>query len=381
MEAVRALAQEIGPRPPCSDNEERAARWCTARFQALGIEAQMERFASRPSATPWICAYLAAAGLGAALLVPFPLIGFVLGVGALVLYARDVDGRPLVGVTGGSSANVVARRKARVAPSLVVVAGLDSGRASPRFNPSFPPGPRGWAIVVHGALVLVPVVTAVAWVAESTRPLPPELWIASAALTAALLGAALAELRTEQRVPPLDGANDNASGVEILLRVAARFPDSDVWWVLTGSSHAGHAGMQAFLEAHASELGEARILNVVGVGGGRLTAPGDEGLLRLRRADGALMDAAVEAGADTRSFRAVQSAAAVAIANRRPALSIVGLDDRGSIPRQGWVNDVPAHLDEGCIDRAADLVARVVEVSTGHTDGARRGRPFVDGPG
>jgi hypothetical protein len=379
MEAVRVLADEIGPRPPCSEGEQRAARWCAARLQARGLQVQVEAFESRPTAAPMIASYLAVSAAAALLLAALPLLAFVAGIAALVLYARDVDGRPLVPARGGTSHNVVARRGGSTPPVLVVVAELDSGWASPRFGPRFPPGPRGWAIAVHGALVLVPAIAAAAWVAESTRPLPSTLWLVALVLTAVLAGAGASELYASRKRQGLDGANDNASGVAVLLQVADRFVAPDVWWVLVGSAHSGNIGMQRFLDLHAHELGEARILSLVGVGAGRLTAPAEDGMLRPRRADAPLIDAAVEAGAEMRSLRTVQSAAAVALVRQRPALTIAGLDERGSIAHQGLPSDSVDRIDDESLDRATDLVARVVEVFTGHADAGRPRRPHIDG--
>ncbi|HEY7874862.1 MAG TPA: hypothetical protein VIG64_07035 [Actinomycetota bacterium] len=375
MEAIRVLAGEIGPRPPCSEGEHRAARWCAGRLEAMGLRVELEAFESRPSVAPILCRYLALSAAAAVVLVPLPLVAFVAAVAALVLYAREVDGRPLVPPRGGTSVNVVARRDAAVGPSLVVVANLDSGRPALRFSPRFAPGPRGWAVGLHLALVAVPVVAAIAWVTESTQALPPHLWLVAVGFGAVLAAAGAAEWSSSKSAA-LDGANDNASGVAALLAVADRFAGSDVWWVLLGSGHAGNVGMQRFLEMHAHELGEARILNLTGVGSGELTAPREEGLLRSRRGDAPLMDAAVEAGAEMGPLRTVQTAAAVSLARARPALSIAGLDERGSIAHQGGASDTVADVDPATFARAVELVARVVEVFTGHRD-ARR--PFVDG--
>lgn len=371
MEAVHVLAGEIGPRPACSDAEERTAEWCAGRLRERGLDVLVETFTSRPRAAPWTCAYLGLAAVGALALVPVPLLSFVLSVAALVLYARDVDGRPLIPARGGTSTNVIARHGAATDPSLIVVAELDSGRASPRFNPRFAPGPRGWALVVHAALVGVPVVSGAAWVAESARPLPSSLWTVALALTALLCVALLMDLRAEKALPLLEGANDNATGIEAIMQLSARFTGGAVWWVLVGSGHAGQIGMQAFLEAHGHRLGDARILGVRGLGGGELDAPADEGVWRLRRADAALLDAAVEAGTASTRLRATQTAASVAIARRLPAATIAGVDERGAVAKQGLPGDSSGNVDERALRRAIEVVARVVEVVTGERDAAR----------
>jgi hypothetical protein len=162
------------------------------------------------------------------------------------------------------------------------------------------------------------------------------------------------------------------------MQLTRRFPSGDVWWVLLGSGGAGQLGMQAFLEGHAHDIGEARILGVRGLGAGVLDAPAEEGLLRLRRADAALLDAAVEAGAASTRLRAVQSAAAVAMVHRRRAATIAGLDERGAIALQGWSHDVIGNVDGAALGHAIDVVARVIEVVTGERDAARARPPLAD---
>src|SRR5918999_4575270 len=87
VEFVRMLCEQIGPRPACSEAEREAARLCAERLRAVGLEAAVEPFPSRPSATPWLASYLGVASVGALLLAPLPLVAFILSLVALLLYA------------------------------------------------------------------------------------------------------------------------------------------------------------------------------------------------------------------------------------------------------------------------------------------------------
>jgi hypothetical protein len=234
---------------------------------------------------------------------------------------------------------------------------------------------------VHAALVALPVVSATAWVAESARPLPSGIWVAGALLAAVLLFALGAEIYVESKLPLPDGANDNATGLEAILRLSKRFPGGEVWWVLVGSGHVGQIGMQAFLEVHESELGRARILCLRGLGSGTLDAPADEGLFRLRRADPALLDAAIEAGTESTRLRSVQSAAAVALVHRRPAATLAGIDERAAVAGQSSPGDGVTQIDEATLARSIDVAARIVEVVTGEPDAARERPPLRGGQG
>jgi hypothetical protein len=372
MEAVRVLTEEIGPRPACSGAESRAARWCGAHLADAGLEVEIESFDSRPDAHPWIAGYLAASGVAALVMVLSPLAGFVIGTFALVLYARDVDGRPLIGGRSQRSVNVVARRGG-AAPELVVVSQLDSPRRT-SFSASLG---RPGLVAVQGLLVATPALAAGAWVAEagdfSARRLA-----SVAALAFVVTAIAALSWRRATRAPFSAGANDCASGVEVVMRLAHRFDDDRIWWLFVGSGHAGQLGMHAFLEAHAVALGGARVLNLLPVGAGSVSAAFDEGAMRVRRADGALLDAAAEAGAGSCSYRIEQSAAAVAIAHHRRALSLVGTTD-GSGPRHGPLGETVEDVEPRSVDAAEDLAARVIAVTTGATDRGPARRGWIGG--
>lgn len=373
---MRVLAQEIGPRAPGSSEEGRAAQWCSARLAACGLDVTIDTFESRSSARPWLAAYLGIGAAGSALIAP-ALFGFVLSLVALVLYARDLEGRPLIEPRGAESTNVLARR-GDAAPELVVVAGLDSARASLVSAPGFRPGVRGWNLVLHGALLAAPAAAAAAWVAEAGRPLPAGAWAVAAGLALVEAGGVALELHSERSMALVAGANDNATGVEVILRLARRFDDPRVWWLFTGSDHAGQIGMQAFLRAHAHQLGRARILHLKALGAGSATVAYDEGAFRLRRADGALIDAAVEAGAGSAPYRASQTPAAVAMVHHRRAATILGLDGHGSVPHEGWNTDVAANVDPVALDRAEQVVARTIAIATGARDAGSADRR-IDG--
>jgi hypothetical protein len=379
MEAVRVLAEEIGPRPPCSGAEARAARWCAGRLAEGGLDVELETVAASPNGRLALAAYLLVGAAGALLSVGIPLLGFVLGTGALVMYARDSEGRPLIALGSTESVNVVARGPGRSAPDLVVVAQLDSPRATLAAHPGFGPGRRGWAMVMHAALVVVPVTGAAAWIAEAGRPLPAGAWIVGGILSVVLVAGAALELHAERKMPFTSGANDSASCVEVLLRLSRRFRDGRIWWVLVGSGYAGNAGMSSFLDDHGRELGGARVLNLIALGRGRVSAAADEGVFRLRRADGALLDAAAEAGAESAVYRVTQSAAAVAIVHHRRAMSLVGLDDAGRVPNQGWTTDVASNVDAATLDTAEDVAARVIAVTTGASDRGSAERGSIGG--
>ena len=368
MDVVRALSEEIGPRPACSREEARAAGWCSARLGEMGYEVTVESFASRADCKPWHAVFFSIALAGAVLVVVLPLAAVVLGCAAAVLYARDADGRPLIKPRAGESRNVVARSPGSAEPDVVVVAHVDSARSSLLFHPRFVPGIRIAAVILHGALFLVPLLGAAAWIAEAEGGPPRYFGLASGAVAAVLAFATALHVHAYLRMPAVPGANDNASGVEVLMRLASERPEG-VWFVVTGSEDAGMIGIQAFLDTHAHEVGGARFVNLDSVGAGRLIAAEEEGMVSARRADPVMLRAAEDAGAEAVDFRALPTDATVLLARKYKALSLLAVDDRGVPPNWHRPGDVAENVDPGAVDRAAEVARSVVaaarKVATG----------------
>jgi len=293
--------------------------WCARQLGHLGYAVTLERFAAR-EAKPWHGAFFGVTALGALAIGIVPLAGFVVGVVALVLYGRDLEGRPLVRLTSGESRNVVGRTRGR--PELVIVAHLDSGRV--------PTSWRSHLMAAHGALVLTPLAGAAAWVAGD-EVFPPRMrWIVGGALAALLILVTMFEMRSGHRA----AGGDNAGGIEVALRLAARRP-SGVWFVFSGAKGSGMFGMQAFLDSYASDVGAARFLNFDSVTSGRVVAAWEEGVLQPHEADAVLLAAAESAGIEASSFRTRTTDGSVLLARRMKALSLVGLHEDGEMDRPG----------------------------------------------
>ena len=288
-----------------------------------------------------------------------PLVAALTGGLAFVLYARDAEGRPFIAPRGGTSRNIVARSPGVGRPALVVVAHMDSARASMSFHPRLVGNIRVSIVVLNVALAAVPIIGGAAWVAEAGRELPTALWLPAIVLAAYLLFGAGLQVHSLVRMPFVAGANDNASGVEVLMRAATELRGRPVWFVVTGSEEAGMIGAQAFLRRHVREVGGAPVLNIDNVGAGRLVAASDEGILRSRPANGYLLDVAQAAGAEIAPWRAFPTDATVVMAHRLPALTLIALDDRGVPPHWHWPSDVAAAIDPSTIAAAAAIVRSV----------------------
>ena len=361
MEAIRALADEIGPRPACSPAERRAAEWCAARLSELGLEVTTEEFHSRTSLALWHAAYFAGSLVAALLIIPLPLVGALIGAASLVLYARDADGRLMIRPKGPLSNNVIAKGRGGRDPEVVVVAHVDTPRSAPSFHPRMAGSLKTSVTLLHGVLILVPLLGGAAWIAEAGRELPLSLWIVTGAL-AAYLGVAIANLLIgHSREAEVAGANDNASGVEVLLRLARMDWGGKVWFVVTGSQEVGMLGVQDLYDRHTAEVAGARFLNIDSVGAGSLLAVSEEGVMRERRSNRYMLDIAEEVGAEGRPFRGFPTDGTALLARRAQALTLLAVGDDEVPPNWHWTTDVPANVDPGALDRATAVARHVVE--------------------
>jgi hypothetical protein len=360
METIRALSEEIGPRLACSQAEARAAQWCAAGLGESGYDAAIEEFPSRTNYALWYVGYLSLSLVGALLVVPLPPLGLVMGAAGLLLYARDSDGRPLIRPSGGISRNVVARPRGGGSPDVVVMAHLDSARSSPSFHPKLVGNFHASTVALNLSLIVVPVLAGAAWIAEASGDLPITLWI-PAGLLAAYLAFAIGLLSYGHfRMPAVPGANDNASGVAVLMRLARMEWGDGVWFVVTGSEEVGSVGVQAFLAKHDMDVGGSRFLNIDNVGAGRLLALSGEGVLRRHHPDPFMLDVAVEAGVDEEPFKGLPTDATALLARRIKALTLLAVNEQGVPPNWHWPTDTLANTDPTALDRATDAATSIV---------------------
>lgn len=232
LEHVRELADEIGPRPATTDAEARAADHIERVMRARGLEVERQEFyAPRNDALAFAAEHLLS--IVAAVLVRWmPWVSLVLGTLATVALWLDLDLRR--GLTlflpKGPSQNIIARhvpkaRRGERPRKVVIVAHYDTAYATLDARPALARRATGLRAVTLGATALVPVIAilAVLHVAAGT----PVVWYVALAVGSTLL-LPLAIRVHALLAPPVDGGNDNASGVAAMLGVLERIvPEPD----------------------------------------------------------------------------------------------------------------------------------------------------------
>ena len=374
----------IAGRGPGTDAERRAAQHLRTRLEALGREAVVEPTWIRPGWPLAHTAYAMAGVVASVAATGAAVAGAVIAGVALLATLADLSGRIHLGrrLTGRrGSQNVLSSEDGGRPGTLVLVAHYDAARSGfaygrlagfraalgRRMRRGIGPfEPLVWSL----ALVLLCAVLRAAGI-DSTGVAAIQ-FVATVILIVAV--ALFADIALSDPVP---GANDNASGVATVLRLAERYGDDldhfDVWVLLTGGEEALAEGMTQWMRAHRRALDPTTtvFLNVDSVGGGTVRYSRREGPLftvRLHpRLIGLCDQIAAEDAADGRYgarpnvIRSVTDALAVRRA-RFPAVTISCRDENDHPPNLHRVTDTPQNVDDEALDRAFGFCSELVEL-------------------
>lgn len=364
LAAIQFLTQEIGPRPATSAAEARAAAYINSRLRQAGMEVDLQTFRAVPTESiPRGLLYLVMAASPFVYLYSRPL-ALGIAVVALVVFLAEQIAWPLLSswLPGGESQNVVGTRPAAQdgQQHLIVMAHMDSGRANLLFHPRLAGSYRRFYLVSLLAMVLLPILiglgglTGEAW-----------LWYAQMVPTGFVTMAFLLLLHQEIIMPWVPGANDNASGVAVLLNLAEELQGlqhTTLWLVATGSKEAGLHGARSFLRHYPFPRESTYIVNLDTVGCGQLGIMVWEGVLLPRRADPQLVELAGDAesnditvDADPRVYHTTNTDAQVALVRGFRTMSVVALED-GRPAFRNWSNDTIENIRPELLERTARLV-------------------------
>lgn len=305
IEHVKALC-DIGPRPPTSDDEARAAHYIKTRLEDAGVrEVSVESF--RSVASGWR-AFEIACGIAIASSAVYYFGGRWAWIwsAALCFLAFYI----MLGESGfwkyslsnflpkRNSQNVYGKIQPKGATSrrFVVIGHLDTNLTPILFHP---------AVIRYYNHILLSVGVCVG-VKMLLFLLGSILWDGTGVLTAGLVldipiaVVLLIVLHGDFVSPYTEGANDNATGAAVALSLAeffAREPlnHTECWALCTGCEEAMLGGIQDFLERHAEELRDACFVNLECLGVGSLRVITCEGMLTKFHSDPGLVRALSEA--------------------------------------------------------------------------------------
>lgn len=228
-EHVHQLATVIGPRPATTDAEAEAAEYIQSVLGSRGLDVEVQEF-DCPRTYSWAYVLYHLLTIGAAVASGWTFLrwpAFAVAAAVAFLMWMDLDTR--FGLSGwlppkGPSQNVIARhvpkiRRGERAQRVILVAHYDSAKASLAFAPPMVKNFATTFALMKWLTLAVPLV-----ILLGALPLAagwaPYTWYLTMAVSAYLAVPLAINVHREIAYGAVDGANDNASGVAVMLGVA-----------------------------------------------------------------------------------------------------------------------------------------------------------------
>ena len=371
LDHIRELAQGIGPRPSTGEGERRAAVYVSEQLEKFGYLVKQEPFRSPDSFSQvYIPVYvLAIMGFVADALGSLAFALLLTGVAFVCFVGENTTALKLVSavIPKARSQNVVGRLAPRELPRrrLVLVAHLDSTRSGLMWHPRLVRSFRVTFLIQAACLAVLPVLV-ILEVATGKRFFFP-LALPFAVVVAYAL---FLLIHRELFYRHVAGANDNASGVGVMLTMAEAMSldapaETEVLVVATGCEEAGMVGMQSFLRRHKEELARSWIINIDNVGAGQVTYTTREGMLLPHRTGRELLETATRVASlpgiavKGAPFRTMSNDTEPALLRGLEAITIIATDD-GIPVNWHWKTDTFENIDPDSVDMAYRFVEQVV---------------------
>jgi len=173
---------------------------------------------------------------------------------------------------------------------------------------------------------------------------------------------------------PVEGASDNASGVAVMLDLAARLkemscPEIEFWFVATGSEEVGALGMTDFLKTYSEDIEKDNtyFINFDNIGSGNLHYYVGEGMLNFYKFSRELISAARKT-AEQKDFKSVTSSkyklaytdSIVPTSRGFKAILFLATDDKDQIPNWHWHTDTLENIDYSVPQLASDFCMKMI---------------------
>jgi len=372
MDHIHHLSVVIGPRGTATEGEDTARRYIRDVFNSLEIRNTVEPFKTITSFSyPYICIYFLIIAGTVFLLFGYLITAMILsGLGGVLFFLENTSFE-LVGAVlpKKGSGNVTGYippggQKRRI---VIVTAHYDSSRSGIMFSPGFVKGFRNTFIGLIISLFSIFIFTGLYWITEVWwLKLLVSLLSIDPLVTIILL------VHREIKGRYTRGANDNASGVGILLGIAERFNkerlnNTELYLVATGAEEVGMVGMIAFVKQHQDILKDAFIINIDNCGAGNIYYIIEEGMIKKYAADHNMVAVAdrlrKEKFGNTapRVFTTMSTDALVPLARGYRAMSVMAFDEDGTLPNWHWETDVFENVMPSTVDTGYGFISEIIK--------------------
>ena len=357
-----------------SNNERKAAEHILHFMRNIGLVANIDEFKSQQRMTGELVTIMSFFLIEVVLYFYVPILSFIAGLIGLILFWGYFTTRfkPLAPLFRHStSSNVVGSFINSNAPFKVIfTAHYDTARSGPLWNPKTVANFRLNFLIGFVVLILIQLSTLIRLFSIDGF-IFKLLMLLGGIYVLGNIGVLIISGLTGDLV---QGASDNASGVAVMLDLAARLkeipmPEIEFWFVATGSEEVGAIGTVSFMKNYAEDISKDNtyFINFDNLGKGIPHYFVGEGMLNFYKFSTELIHAA-EQTSQLNQFREITPAkyklaytdAIAPTCRGYHAILFLALDERGLIPNWHWHTDTMENLDMSVPQLTSDFAFEMV---------------------
>ncbi|KAL0249453.1 hypothetical protein GEMRC1_004685 [Eukaryota sp. GEM-RC1] len=292
MNHIHHLSEVIGPRGSCSHEESLASAYIQSEFTKCGYEAtSIDKFQADTTFSWAQLVLIFSAIVCFALTCPYhgcfyqPIIAAPISIVTLVIYLLQVDTRFSISsiLPKHRSQNVHARKPSSSVLKIMLIAHYDSSRSSLNFHPKLVGDfRRSFILLVCSMFACAFLCVAHLVVDRLVLPYSRLLFFCSIPSLIVLSFVCFTLLHREFCCQLVKGANDNGSGVAVLLNVAKSLAGSNlqhnVEFLATGAEESGTCGILEYISKN--DISNTLFINLDNLGKGNLFVTTSEGILK-----------------------------------------------------------------------------------------------------
>ena len=379
MEHLKELSVVIGSRAAGSQNEKKAGEYIEQTMRSLGMQVEIEKFRSNTSLfLGWAIAIVLFIIAGFIFPINAP-IAFLFGLTIFAIFVAEMNMKQVLSriMPKRPSRNIIGK----ITPNTktenhdVLIGHYDTAKSLPFFHPAVVKYLDFLWLAVLVSLILSTVFYGLGSLSQWLIPqngYSTYFWIASWPLLVYSGVMAGSIIFGELSMKHNDGANDNASGISVILSVGEIFSktslaSTEVWCVATGCEEVGSVGVKKFLDAHPGELKDSFLLSVDSVGNGNLVYVIEEGPMKAIRVPDELVslvrDVATkypELQAKPLGFKGKASDAYSALARGLKAMCIITVAEHNLPANLHWKTDVFENIEGHTVEKAEKFVIEIL---------------------
>jgi len=384
MEHLKQLSVEIGSRGPTSENERKAGDYIERTMKSIGMNVETEEFKSKTSVFA-IFAIDIILFIIAAIIFPINALAAVLvSLIAIATLIAEMNMKEVLSkiMPKKESRNIIGK----IAPAnktekrVVLMGHYDSAKPLLLFHPATVKYTDLLFIAAFLSMVFNTVLYGLGSVVAlfaSISMYSTYLWYASFPFAGYMSVICAIIAHGELFTKPTHGANDNASGVSVILQLAEtlsnkRLKNTELMCVATGCEEAGTVGTMRYLDKHAKELQDSLMFSLDCVGIGNLRYAVKEGIMKTINVPDELVNLVKETVDKNPELQAKPLILKHKASDSFPALSrglkamcIIAVDDKNLPPNWHWKTDVYENIQENTIQKTKGLMIKLLKTIDG----------------